>query len=71
MKDTQQMYFSDIEVGHYYSVSRITIRRWVREGKFPPGKKLFSGTRRWSRADLQAFDQALDGQEEEEFFKKS
>lgn len=33
-----QMYFSDTEVGNYYSVSRFTIRRWVRQGTFPRGK---------------------------------
>lgn len=59
MKDTQKMYFSDTEVGNYYSLSRYTIRRWVREGKFPPGKKLSSGTRRWSITDLQQFDQEV------------
>lgn len=59
MKDAQKMYFTDTEVGNYYSVSRFTIRRWVREGKFPPGKKLSSGSTRWLRTDLQKFDQEV------------
>jgi excisionase family DNA binding protein len=59
MKDMQKMYFSDEEVGNYYSLSRYTIRRWVREGKFPPGKKLGSRTRRWPKSDLQKFDQEV------------
>jgi len=59
MKDTQKMYFTDTEVGNYYSVSRFTIRRWVREGKFPRGKKLSSGSTRWLRTDLQKFDQEV------------
>lgn len=64
MKDSQKMYFSDVEVGNYYSVSRFTIRRWVREGTFPSGKKLNSRTRRWSRIDLQTFDQEVLRQNE-------
>ena len=32
-KPKLQMYFSDTEVGNYYSVSRYTIWRWVREGQ--------------------------------------
>jgi len=71
MKDTQKMYFSDTEVGNYYSLSRYTIRRWVREGKFPPGVKLNSGTRRWPRTDLQKFDQEVLRQKEEAGKKES
>ncbi len=58
-KPKLQMYFSDTEVGNYYSVSSGTIRRWVREGKFPPGKKLSSGTTRWLRSDIEKYDQEL------------
>lgn len=54
-----QMYFSDVEVGNYYSVSSGTIRRWVRQGKFPQGKKLSSGSRRWLRSDIEKFDQEV------------
>jgi predicted DNA-binding transcriptional regulator AlpA len=53
------MYFTDTEVGNYYSVSSGTIRRWVREGKFPQGKKLSSGSRRWLKSDIQKFDQEV------------
>lgn len=65
MNDTQKMYLSDTEVGNYYSVSRFTIRRWVREGKFPQGKKLGSGSRRWLITDLQKFDQEVLRRNEE------
>ena len=58
-KPKLQMYFSDTEVGNYYSVSRGTIRRWIREGKFPRGKKLSSGSTRWLRSDIEEFDQAV------------
>jgi predicted DNA-binding transcriptional regulator AlpA len=54
-----QMYFTSIEVGNYFSVSEGTIRRWVREGKFPRGKKLSSGSRRWLRSDIEKFDQEV------------
>lgn len=58
-KPKLQMYFSDTEVGNYYSVSRYTIWRWVREGKFPPGKKLGSGSTRWLKSDIEGFDQEV------------
>lgn len=58
-KPKLQMYFSDTEVGNYYSVSSGTIRRWVREGKFPPGKKLSSGTTRWLRSDIEKYDEEV------------
>lgn len=54
-----QMHFTDTEVGNYYSVSSGTIRRWVREGKFPRGKKLSSGSTRWLRSDIENFDQMV------------
>lgn len=54
-----QMYFTDTEVGNYYSVSRGTIRRWIREGKFPRGKKLSSGSTRWLRSDIEEYDRAV------------
>jgi len=58
-KPKLQMYFSDTEVGNYYSVSRYTIWRWVRESKFPPGKKLGSGSTRWLKSDIEKFDQEV------------
>ena len=58
-KQNLQMYFSDTEVGNYYAVSSGTIRRWVRDGKFPPGKKLSSGTTRWLRSDIEKYDQEV------------
>jgi predicted DNA-binding transcriptional regulator AlpA len=58
-KPKLQMYFSDKEVGNYYSVSSSTIRRWVREGKFPRGKKLSSGSTRWLRSDIEKFDEEV------------
>ncbi|WP_157133351.1 helix-turn-helix transcriptional regulator [Marinobacter sp. ELB17] len=53
------MHFTDTEVGNYYSVSRHTIWRWVRESKFPRGKKLSSGSTRWLKSDIEKFDQEV------------
>ena len=50
------MYFTDTEVGNYYSVSRYTIWRWVREGNFPSGKKLGSESTRWLESEIEKFD---------------
>lgn len=71
MKDAQKMYFTDAEVGNYYSVSRFTIRRWVREGQFPPGKKLSSGSTRWLKTDLQKFDQEVLRRDDERTLDES
>jgi predicted DNA-binding transcriptional regulator AlpA len=64
MKIKLQMYFTDIEVGNYYSVSWFTIWRWVREGKFPHPLKLSSGSSRWHRSDLGQHDEKVRRQNE-------
>lgn len=51
------MFFTDTEVGNRYGVSRYTIWRWVREGRFPKPVKICSGSTRWHKSDIEAFDQ--------------
>ena len=53
------MFLTDTQVGNRYSVSRYTIWRWVRIGKFPKPKKLSSGSTRWHISDIEAFDQKI------------
>ncbi|KXS54623.1 MAG: hypothetical protein AWU57_977 [Marinobacter sp. T13-3] len=53
------MFLTDVQVGNHYGVSRHTIRRWVREGKFPGPKKLTSGSTRWHQSDIDKFDREL------------
>ncbi|OUD08924.1 hypothetical protein BVC71_09395 [Marivivens niveibacter] len=45
-------------VAKRYSVSEDSIRRLVREKKFPPGYKI-GGSTRWKIADLDEFDENL------------
>ncbi|ENO17193.1 AlpA family phage regulatory protein [Marinobacter nanhaiticus D15-8W] len=53
------MFWTDVQVGNHYGVSRHTIWRWVREGKFPPPKKLSSGSTRWHVSDINRFDDQI------------
>lgn len=53
------MFLTDIQVGNHYGVSRHTIWRWVREGKFPAPKKLTSGSTRWHVSDIEEFDRKV------------
>ncbi|MDR9424336.1 MAG: helix-turn-helix domain-containing protein [Marinobacter sp.] len=59
------MFLTVIEVGNHYGVSRHTVRRWVREGRFPAPKKLTSGSTRWHKSDIDAFDQKLMEQKQQ------
>ncbi len=42
------------QVAKIFCVRSQTIRRWVREGKFPPGMKA-PGGRRWSQAVIEKY----------------
>jgi len=53
------MFYNVIEVSMRCKVSRATIWRWVKEGRFPQPVKLSPGTTRWREEDLQAFEKKL------------
>ena len=46
-------YVSDSFLAERYSVHRVTIWRWVREGKFPSPIKLTAGCSRWRMSDVE------------------
>lgn len=50
-------FLKDIEAALRYRVSRPTIWRWARNGKFPKPIKLGAGSTRWRSADLEAWEQ--------------
>lgn len=56
----ERPWLSDIEVGHWYGISRVSVWRWVRGGLLPQPRKLGPNTTRWSRKDLEAHDAALN-----------
>ncbi len=51
-------FLRDTEVAIRYSVSRPTIWRWVKEGKFPKPIKLGAGSTRWRYSDLEMWEQS-------------
>lgn len=50
-------FLRDIEVAHRYNISRPTIWRWVKQGKFPKPLKLAGGSSRWKLKDLENWEQ--------------
>jgi prophage regulatory protein len=55
------MWLSDKEVAARYGVSRVSIWRWARAGKFPQPHKVSEAVTRWHVEDLDAYDQRLRG----------
>lgn len=50
-------FLRDTEIASRYSISRPTVWRWVKQGKFPKPVKLGGGSTRWRLIDLQAWEQ--------------
>lgn len=46
----------DTDLAERYSVSRATIWRWVREGRFPAPVTISPGTTRWSLEAIEAHE---------------
>jgi prophage regulatory protein len=46
-------FLRDIEVAIRYDISRSTIWRWLKEGKFPRPVKLGAASTRWLISDLE------------------
>lgn len=53
---TESIWLSDRDLALRYSVSRITVWRWAREGRIPQPCRLGPNTTRWNRAELDALD---------------
>lgn len=51
-------FLTDLEVASRYSISRPTIWRWAKAGKFPKPKKL-NGSARWKLEDLEVWEENL------------
>ena len=51
-------FLRDTEAAVRYGVSRPTIWRWTRNGKFPKPVKLGAGSTRWRSSDLEAWEQS-------------
>jgi prophage regulatory protein len=51
-------FLRDIEVAIRYNISRSTIWRWVKNGRFPKPIKLGVGSTRWRFSDLETWEQS-------------
>lgn len=60
---TTLLYLPDTEVAVRYSISRSTVWRWLKEGKFPKPVKLGSASARWRLVDLEAWEQTRKSEE--------
>lgn len=56
MSKLHHRYASDKQLSDFLEVSRQTIWRWVREGKFPAPIKLGPNCTRWRLSDVQAWE---------------
>lgn len=57
-----QKWLNDREVAQRYSVSRITVWRWAREGRIPKPHKISTNTTRWHIDDIEANDRKRRGE---------
>lgn len=53
----QKNFLRDTEIARRYSISRPTVWRWIKEGKFPKPIRLGSGSSRWKLDDLESWEQ--------------
>ena len=51
-----QAWLSDKDLAQRYGVSRISIWRWAKAGKFPKPRKIGKNTSRWSADEIEAHD---------------
>lgn len=59
--DTLSKFLSDKEVAARLGVSRQTVWRWVREGRFPSPVKIGPAAVRWREAGVMAWEAQLGG----------
>ena len=59
--DTTNTFITDSFLAERYSVHRVTIWRWVREGKFPSPIKLTAGCSRWRMSDVESHEAEREG----------
>jgi len=51
-----QEYYSDLELGKRFGVSRMTLWRWCREKRFPQPVRLGLNCTRWPRAEVEQWE---------------
>lgn len=53
-------YLTDKALAERYAVHRVTIWRWVREGRFPSPVSLGPNCKRWKGSDVDAWENARE-----------
>ena len=56
---TAPTWLTDQQVATRYSVSRMSVWRWVQQGRLPKPRKLSPGCTRWNASELDAHDAQL------------
>lgn len=56
----QTIFHTDRSLAERYQVSRQTVWRWVREGRFPKPVKLATGSTRWPESAILKFEEAAE-----------
>lgn len=56
-------YLTDRQLAEYYTVSRATIWRWVRQGRLPQPIQISAGTTRFSAEAIQKRDREREAQQ--------
>ena len=60
MTEKNETYLTVNQVAARFGVSRDTIYRWKREGKFPMARKLSKGSTRWLLSDVVDWEETLE-----------
>lgn len=59
MESPEKKWLTEIELARRFGVSRVTWRRWVRDGLAPKPVKISRGATRWALDDIEAMEQRL------------
>ncbi len=54
-------YLSDKYLAERYEITRATVWRWVREGKFPAPVKIGANCTRWRLSDVEKWETQQEG----------
>ncbi|TQE90693.1 MAG: AlpA family phage regulatory protein [Spiribacter salinus] len=49
-------YLRDIDLARRYGIHRVTVWKWVKEGRFPAPVRLAPSTTRWRASDVEAWE---------------
>ena len=60
MTETNVTYLSIAQISERFSVTPVTIYRWIKQGQFPAGRHFSPGCRRWSMQEIVDWETSRD-----------